>query len=285
MDKEWEKELPISGIKKIIPVGGGDVNKAYRLETDNKSYFLLVQPNHPANFYGAEIEGLNSFFKAKVEAPRVIGNGQINGDAYLLLNFLEEGSGKQSDLGRLMAKLHHNYSSNGKFGFQYPYEGGDISFDNSWTISWSYLFVNRRLDVLRKEILKKGLWGTSEDNNYRRVRQIILDSLSKHKSRPSLLHGDMWGGNHLFLKDGRPALIDPSAFYGDREFDIGVSLVFGAYNSDFYKAYQEAYPFDKGYQKRLPFYSLYLLMVHLHKFGSMYAAGVSSTMNEIIRNR
>lgn len=36
--------------------------------------------------------GLEAFEKADITAPRVIENGEINGDAYLLLSYLEEGS-------------------------------------------------------------------------------------------------------------------------------------------------------------------------------------------------
>jgi fructosamine-3-kinase len=51
----------------------------------------------------------------------------------------------------------------------------------------------------------------------------------------------------MFLTDGSPALIDPAAVYGDRELDLGVTTVFGGFNSEFYRAYAAAYPFDEGY--------------------------------------
>ena len=47
----------------------------------------------------------------------------------------------------------------------------------------------------------------------------MINELENHNSKPSLLHGDLWGGNYMFLKDGRPALFDPAPLYGDREFD------------------------------------------------------------------
>ena len=49
--------------------------------------------------------GLEAFEKADITAPRVIENGEINGDAYLLLSYLEEGGkGSQKELGQLVAK-------------------------------------------------------------------------------------------------------------------------------------------------------------------------------------
>lgn len=63
------------------------------------------------------------------------------------------------------------------------------------------------------------------------------------------------------------ALFDPAPLYGDREFDIGITTVFGGFTSEFYDAYNKHYPLAKGASYRLEFYRLYLLMVHLLKFG------------------
>lgn len=284
LSKQWSEELPVAGIKKIHSMAGGDVNQAYRVETEEGPYFLLTQPHRSADFYQGEIAGLKAFEKAGITAPRVIGNGQIGGDAYLLITFLDQGSGSQSDLGRLVADMHQHYSPNGKFGFDEPSTGSDLTYDNAWCDTWRELFVDRRMDVLAAELLRKKLWGKKEEAQYQKVREVMNDRLTQHQSKPSLLHGDLWGGNHMFLKDGTPALFDPDALYGDREFDLGVSLVFNAFNDEFYQAYQEAYPLDSGYEERLKFYSLYLLMVHVNKFGSIYAAGANRTMNDILYN-
>ena len=50
---------------------------------------------------------MNEFENAGVTAPRVIASGEINGDAYLILSYLEEGGrGSQRELGQLVAKMH-----------------------------------------------------------------------------------------------------------------------------------------------------------------------------------
>ncbi|HJE98092.1 MAG TPA: fructosamine kinase family protein [Ligilactobacillus acidipiscis] len=283
MDQTWIAQLPLSEISQIQPIAGGDVNLAYRVDTAKGPYFLLVQKGRAADFYAGEIAGLRALSAADVKAPRVIANGQIDGDVYLLLNYLVQGHrGSQAQLGRLVAKMHRYYSPNQKYGFSEAYQGASMTFENKWTDTWSELFVEQRMDQLRDALVDKHLWTNSALKKYEQVRSIIVDSLAQHKSKPSLLHGDFWGGNHMFLEDGQPALIDPSAFYGDREFDIGCSLVFGAYDQEFYSAYQEAYPMAAGYEKRLNFYSLYLLMIHLEKFGGMYASAVNNTMERII---
>ncbi|WP_187329010.1 fructosamine kinase family protein [Liquorilactobacillus oeni] len=281
LKREWLQQLPLKNIVNVQAVGGGDVNQAYRVQTKEKTYFLLVQPQADKSFYEGEIAGLNDFKRAGVLAPEVIANGRINSDAYLLLNYLEQGNGSQADLGRLVAKLHQVKSPNSKFGYSFPYSGSSITLDNTWSTSWIELFVGKRLDVLAAAIERKGLWNEEDKNFYLQIRPKIIHLLEEHHSQPVLLHGDLWGGNYLFLADKRPALIDPAAFFGDREFDIGVTTVFGGFSKQFYQSYMKVLPLTKGYEQRLDLYRLYYLMLHLNKFGSSYAGGVTRLLQEI----
>ncbi|WP_390407157.1 fructosamine kinase family protein [Lacticaseibacillus jixiensis] len=281
LSAKWLARLPLAEIRAVVPVGGGDVNQAYRLSAADGEYFLLVQPQQPANFYAGEIAGLEAFAQAQITAPRVIAHGQIYGDAYLLLNYLAQGSGKQSDLGALVAKLHSYQSPSRRFGFSQLYAGTSVSFANPWSTSWRELFVNQRLDVLDAALRTKHLWGGMRPA-FLAARAKIVAALGQRHSQPVLLHGDLWSGNYMFLADGRPALIDPAAWYGDREFDIGITTVFGGFDADFYASYQAHLPLDAGYQKRLAFYRLYYLMVHLDKFGATYANMVQHELTAIL---
>ncbi|MBI5974456.1 fructosamine kinase family protein [Staphylococcus canis] len=282
MNQEWYQQLPLNDVRNVIPVSGGDVNQAYRVETETETYFLLVQPGRDASFYEAEIAGLKAFEAAEITAPVVIASGEIENDAYLLLSYLEEGhTGSQEALGQLVAKLHQTYSEQGQFGFELPYEGRDISFDNTWTDTWVDLFIHQRIDVLAERIRQEQLWSPEDDELFEEVRQIMIETLRQHDSKPSLLHGDLWGGNYMFLTDGQPALFDPAPLYGDREFDLGATRVFGGFTQAFYDAYHEAYPLTEGATLRIQFYELYLLLVHLVKFGSMYHHSVKRTMEAI----
>lgn len=96
MNEQWLEHLPLKDIKEISPVSGGDVNEAYRVETDTDTFFLLVQRGRKESFYAAEIAGLNEFERAGITAPRVIASGEVNGDAYLVMTYLEEGAFRES---------------------------------------------------------------------------------------------------------------------------------------------------------------------------------------------
>lgn len=84
----------------------------------------------------------------------------------------------------------------------------------------------------------------------------------------------------MFAKDGTPYLVDPSIWYGDREFDIALTGVFGGYNERFYKGYNDAYPLEKGANARMEFYRLYYLMIHTLLFGTTYQATITQILRQ-----
>ena len=283
MHENGYNTLPLENIQAIEPVSGGDVNQAYRVDTNDARYFLLIQPGRDASFYDAEVAGLKAFEEAGITAPIVIQQGQIGHDAYLLLSYLDEGhGGSQEALGKFVAQLHQTHEREGRFGFHLPYEGGDIQFDNSWTKDWKTLFLQQRIMPLAHMIRQRQLWSDADDVLFEKVYVLMEAILTQHESAPSLLHGDLWAGNYMFLTDGRPALFDPAPLYGDREFDLGATKVFGGFSPAFYEAYDAAYPLAEGATLRIRFYELYLLLVHLVKFGAMYLGRVRRTMEEII---
>ncbi len=62
-------------------MSGGDVNEAYRVETDTDTFFVLVQRGRKESFYAAENAGLKEYERAGNTAPRGIASGEDNGDA------------------------------------------------------------------------------------------------------------------------------------------------------------------------------------------------------------
>jgi fructosamine-3-kinase len=87
---------------------------------------------------------------------------------------------------------------------------------------------------------------------------------------PSLLHGDLWGGNRARLADDTPVIFDPATYYGDREADIAMTELFGRFDSRFYTAYDAEWPLDPGYARRRDLYNLYHLLNHVNLFDGGY---------------
>ncbi|MDZ7626517.1 MAG: fructosamine kinase family protein [Ignavibacteriaceae bacterium] len=99
-----------------------------------------------------------------------------------------------------------------------------------------------------------------------KIQEIIGDTQEK----PSLLHGDLWGGNYMVDENGNAVLIDPAVYYGHREADLGMTKLFGGFSSEFYRAYNETFPLEDGYEYRENIYKLYHVLNHLNLFGGGY---------------
>ena len=87
---------------------------------------------------------------------------------------------------------------------------------------------------------------------------------------PSLLHGDLWGGNWAADASGAPVIFDPATYYGDREADLAMTHLFGGFGREFYAAYESAWPLDRGAGTRRDLYNLYHVLNHLNLFGGGY---------------
>jgi fructosamine-3-kinase len=71
--------------------------------------------------------------------------------------------------------------------------------------------------------------------------------------------------------DGRPWLIDPSAYGGHREVDLAMLRLFGAVGEGVFAAYSERSPLAAGWEDRIELYQLMPLLVHALLFGGSYA--------------
>lgn len=274
---QWFSQLPIKNIESWRPVSGGDINEAYQITADGKRYFIKVQPHHPADYFRHEINGLKALSQA-VNTPTSLHNGVINGDAYLVLNWLDESTGSQTDLGRAVARLHQQ--TNDQFGFVDNHQTKALVKDNSWNDSWADFYVNQRLLPEVKVAADRGRWNRWREDHFQQLVKQFQQYYRGRDVKASLLHGDLWAGNFMFAGDHEPYLIDPDAVYGDREFDLAMTTVFGGFDEDFYHAYNAAYPFTPGLNDRLPWYRFYYLCMHLVLFGESYGPAVDRILSQ-----
>lgn len=109
--------------------------------------------------------------------------------------------------------------------------------------------------------------------------QAVTDAQAEAKlgaDQPAVarLHGDLWGGNVVWARDGtrvQGTLIDPSAHGGHAETDLSELAVFGsAHLEDTIAGYQEVSALTDGWRERLPIHQLHMLLIHVVKFGEGY---------------
>jgi protein-ribulosamine 3-kinase len=219
-----------------------------------------------ADAFAAEADGLEAL-RPHIRVPRVLERGWKDGRAYIRLEFLQLGkSGNWSDLGRMLANLHRQAGP--RFGWARDNYIGLSPQQNGWCDGWIEFWVTRRMDPQISWAREKGF----------DVSMPSMRLLENHKPRPSLLHGDLWSGNAGFTAEG-PVIFDPAVYYGDRETDLAMSELFGGFPREFYRAYDEVFPLEPGYEKRKHLYNLYHLLNHLNIFGGGYLAQVKAALS------
>ena len=112
----------------------------------------------------------------------------------------------------------------------------------------------------------------------------LADSVGRwleEPAQPSLVHGDMWGGNVLAANGRITGFIDPAIYFADAEVELAFSTLFGTCGDDFFSRYGEHRPIAPGFfEERRDLYNLYPLLVHVRLFGGSYVGSVSGILNK-----
>jgi fructosamine-3-kinase len=253
-------------------LGGGCINNAMRLETKNAIYLLKWNQVPLLGMFTCEARGLELLAATQtVRVPAVFASEEArNGyPAFILTEFLEgSGTNDQAKLGEELAALHHQAGSQ-TFGLDHDNYLGSSRQRNTPEHNWSTFFVESRL----RPQMELAIRNERMTGDRRRRLESLIDHLPEllggYNPRPSLIHGDLWGGNVIPGPQGA-ALIDPAVSYSDREAEIAYTELFGGFSTRFYSAYQSTCPLDPGYPRRRSIYNLYHLLNHLNLFGESY---------------
>lgn len=243
--------------------------------------FVKRGPPSHAPMFQAEAAGLAALSSTgTVRVPAVLDVGADAKGAWIALERfdLRRPTGvAAAKLGMQLAALHRCFAD--RFGWDDDNFIGPTPQPNARHDDWPEFFATQRLGFQV---------DLAEENGYagpvtRGVRKLIerLPELLAHRPRPSLLHGDLWSGNHGMLSDGTPVVFDPAVHYGDRECDLAMAALFGGFDNAFFDAYIEAWPMAPGWQQRWKVYQLYHLLNHLNLFGQGYLGKVDAVVQQI----
>ena len=269
-------------IQKISPVGGGDIASSYLLRTARGPIFAkILEGPGGLEMLEAEKDGLEAISNSdSLQVPGVLGCDSTPVGGCLLLEYIPPGHGTRAasrELGRGLARMHQVSSSS--FGWHRPNFIGSLPQENTEAPDWPAFYVRNRLFPQFEMARSRQLLSDVEIPGLEGMRSRVADLVPE--VRPSLLHGDLWGGNYLISNNGTPYLIDPAVYYGHAEVDLAMSLLFGGFPQEFYDAYFEINPKEAGFDLRVKLYQLYYLLVHLNLFGSSYYGSVRAVTSEL----
>lgn len=282
----FEQELAVAIGEPFAPtrsltMHGGDISEAFTLADGARTFFVKTQPASRLDLFEAEAAGLVELAAAKaVRVPQVIAHGIAAEHAYLVLEYLPlDGRGDAALLGRQLAQQHRVTAA--QFGGPHDNWIGATPQPNAWMDDWVELWRIHRLGFQLKLAAQNGYGGTLQRDGEALMARLD-DFFDGYRPQPSLLHGDLWSGNHGFLQDGTPVIFDPAVYHGDRECDLAMSELFGGFAPAFYSGYGEAWPLDAGYAVRRTLYNLYHILNHANMFGGGYAGQAQRMASQLL---
>jgi fructosamine-3-kinase len=234
--------------------------------------------------FAAEAAGLEELRSAQaVRVPRVLGQGQDEINAWLVLEWIPFGrrsAAAEARLGEQLALQHRRTAE--AFGWARANTIGSTPQVNTWTPDWVEFFREHRLRYQLDLAARNGHGGDRLRVSGERLLNQLGSFFTDYRPVPSLVHGDLWGGNWAVDTDELPVIFDPAVYYADREVDLAMTGLFGGFGANFYAAYEATWPLDPGSEMRVDLYNAYHVLNHLNLFGDGYLGQALSLLDGLI---
>jgi fructosamine-3-kinase len=262
-------------------IDGGCINQTQHVRYGDADYFVKTNSAHRLDMFAAEAAGLAALRECKaLRIPEPVCYGNDAQSSWLVMEYLPLGGhGNDAALGAGLAALHR--ITQDRYGWVRNNTIGSTPQINTPEGNWVDFWREHRLRFQLELAARHGHGGRLQAQGER-----LLDGFhhlfDDYTPQASLLHGDLWGGNHACTRSGEPVIFDPAVYFGDRETDIAMTGLFGGFGPAFYSAYDHAWPLDAGYGIRRNLYNLYHILNHLNLFGGGYLVQAQGMMDSLL---
>jgi protein-ribulosamine 3-kinase len=264
-------------------VSGGSINACLRFDTDRGSVFVKHGAREALDMYTAEAAGLEELEGARaVRIPGVLATGTTEHGAFLALEWIDLTTARRKTEALLGEQLAHQHrATQARYGWHRDNTIGSTPQPNAWCEDWIEFLRERRLDFQLTLAERAGAPSRLIESG-RRLCESLAQFYVDYRPVPSLLHGDLWGGNWGADEQGRPVIFDPAVYYGDREADLAMTRLFGGFGPSFYSAYEASWPMDRGASERIELHQLYHVLNHYNLFGGGYGARAQAIVDRLL---
>ncbi|NTV47079.1 MAG: fructosamine kinase family protein [Chlorobiales bacterium] len=274
-----EKIVSITGKtpSRISGLSGGCVGDVYRVQfNDGESLVAKADETSSAKLH---CEGDMLLFlatKTSLPVPHVV----YNSDTLLLMEYVEGGdsvdSKAEDHAAALLADLHRIKAES--FGFDYNTLIGGLHQPNPKYSSWLEFFAEQRILYMAREAYNANRIPVSSLKRFETFAENVGKYIEE-PAHPSLIHGDIWGGNVLARSGKIAAFIDPAIYYAHPEIELAFITLFSTFGRRFFDAYDERLGIRPGFfEERRDIYNLYPLLVHTRLFGGHYLHSAESIL-------
>lgn len=247
----------------------GQIGDIYLASIEDQSY--VVKTSAQTEKLAIEAHMLEDLYAAKIRVPKVI----ISKGSFLVLEHIETidqaRCTQEIEAAKLLSRLHSVTNESRMYGYYYDTTIGPFPQKNEQTqYNWTLFLGQMRIMPMARHCYDAGKIPKQMVERLEELCRDLYKQMDMSTIYPSLLHGDVWSGNVLFEREGA-CLIDPAIYYGDKEMELAFILFFGTFGETFFNAYQEIHPLsDDFYERKVPLYQIYPLLVHVALYGGSY---------------
>ena len=258
----------------------GQIGDIYKVSTGNTRYILKT--SQVSKQLGIEADMLKDINKYDIAVPKVFDVSE----SYLLMEFIEESKQakctQEIAAATLLSKLHSVSNDSRMYGYYYDTTIGPFDQKNEQTqYNWTLFLGQMRIMPMAKTCYEKGLISKQMLERLEGLCRDLYKRIDMSLITPSLLHGDLWGGNILFNIKGA-TLIDPAIYFGDKEMELAFIKLFDTFGETFFEAYAEVHPLsDDFYETKVPLYQIYPLLVHVALYGGGYLGQLEQVLKKL----
>lgn len=279
-DRDVTEALRELAVRDVYPVAGGDISQAFRARCDRGDCFIKCVEGGAQRMLPCEAAGLTAM---RETFDGVVPDVFFVDSRFLVLEWLDlrpRGDTADAALGRNLARMHASHGS--AHGWPEDNFIGRTPQQNlPRSESWVDFFIHCRLKPHLQGLIDSGCSEFSEFVDP--VCDLADQLLRQHCPPPSLLHGDLWGGNAAAMPDHRPVLFDPACSYGDRETDLAMCRLFGGFSSRFFRAYEQSNPLPADWPDRVSLYQLYHILNHARLFGGSWQIRALNAVQSLLK--
>ena len=262
--------------RELRPLSGGCVGEVYSLTLPDGQTLVAKVGGEGAklSIEGWMLRTLRE--RSALPVPAVL----YETDTLLIMERLPSGGGLSDDFQRhaadLIAALHDISAQ--EFGLERDTLIGGLHQPNTPSPKWLPFFRDQRLRSMADAAMRAGVLPIGMR---KRIDTLCgkLDQWIEESAAPSLIHGDLWGGNVLAAEGRISGFIDPAIYFADPEIELAFATLFGTFGDTFFHRYGELRRLRPGFfEERRDLYNLYPLLVHVRLFGGSYVHQVDSTL-------
>lgn len=282
---------PLVTVTDVRKLYGGSVNRVleFILDREPRSVVAKIHDTSVKGFFQEEVDSLR-FYKYRTHFPvpnllawiedddayegTILILEKINGITLEDAKLTDKGRAVfQTELGAAIAELHNHQTD--QFG---PVSGGYKY--NRWLDLYAPIAI--RIAEKNRDLLP----SSSRE---------VVDHISRHmdhwldrKSKPTLIHGDLWA-NNILISDAHPdqprilSFIDSHASFADPEYELAYLHLFGTGGKVFFKQYAKTHRISSGYERRSKVYWLFTLLQNAHRYGGRYLPQCERLLKDLRR--